>query len=74
MSDPVSEISVSIDDLEVFRAALNSAYHANLALDLSEQYRKLSVRNQSSPMTKALESALERIEAIMPEDDEDVAV
>lgn len=72
MSEPVSEILVLIDDLEVFRAALNSAYHAQMAMDLWDQYRKLSVRSQTSPMTKALESALERIEAIMPED-EDVA-
>ena len=61
----VSEISVLVSDLEVLRAALNSAYHGYLAQDLADQYRKLSVRPQNSPMTKALDEARAKVEALL---------
>lgn len=49
---------VSLNDLLIIRAALNSAYHQNTVLDLHEQYRKLSQRTSSSKLTLALENAL----------------
>jgi 23S rRNA U2552 (ribose-2'-O)-methylase RlmE/FtsJ len=50
-------IEVTATDLEVIRAALNSAHLQNVVLDMAEQYRKLSNRDQSSAMTKALQRA-----------------
>lgn len=44
------------------RAALSSAYYQNETMDLSEQYRKLNNRPQPSPMTKALQGAVAKVE------------
>lgn len=49
---------VPVSDLEVLRAALNSAYHHSTTLDLAEQYRKLSLRPLPSQLTQALQNAL----------------
>lgn len=54
---------VSLDDLSIIRAALNSAYHQNTVLDLGEQYRKLSQRSTSSKLTLALQNALTLVAA-----------
>lgn len=62
---------VSLDDLEIIRAALNSAHMYSMATDLTEQYRKLSNRQQYSAMTKALEGSLARVEAYINAEDED---
>jgi len=44
------------------RAALTSAYYQNETLDIGDQYRKLSGRSQPSPMTKALQGAIGKVE------------
>lgn len=58
----IPQASVLLSDLEVIRAALASAYYQNETLDLAEQYRKLSNRPQPSPMTKALQGAIGKVE------------
>lgn len=62
MDDEIPSTQVLLSDLEVLRAALSSAYHQNLSLDLVENYRKLSNRQPQSAMTKALQGALAKIE------------
>lgn len=62
---------VSLEDLEVIRAALNSAHMCSMANDLADQYRKLSNRQQYSAMTKALEGSLLTVEAYINEEDEE---
>lgn len=73
----VPTVQVQLDDLEVVRAALNSAHMFSMATDLAEQYRKLSNRQQYSAMTKALEGSLAKVEAYIElaqeEDDEPTA-
>lgn len=56
LTDPVVE--VPYEDLQIIRAALNSAYHHSTVLDLAEQYRKLHQRPQQSKLTQALQNAL----------------
>lgn len=70
----IPQVTVLLSDLEVIRAALASAYYQNETLDLAEQYRKLSNRPQPSPMTKALQGAIAKVEnyvkiAIMEDED-----
>jgi hypothetical protein len=61
------EVSVQLSDLEVLRAALNSAHAQNMVLDLAEQYRKLSTRPQPSAMTKSLERAIDQVDLYIAE-------
>ena len=60
--DEISQVSVLVTDLEIIRAALSSAYYQNETMDISEQYRKLNNRPQPSPMTKALQGAVAKVE------------
>jgi hypothetical protein len=60
--DEIPQVSVLLSDLEIMRAALSSAYYQNETIDLSEQYRKLNNRPQPSPMTKALQGAVAKVE------------
>jgi len=60
--DEIPQVSVLLSDLEIIRAALSSAYYQNETMDLSEQYRKLNNRPQPSPMTKALQGAVAKVE------------
>lgn len=73
MADQQSEpeVTVLLSDLEVIRAALNSAYHKGVAEDLSEQYRKLSNRQQYSALTKALEGTLSTVDTYIEAAQED---
>lgn len=61
-------IEVPLDDLQIIRAALNSAYHHSTVLDLAEQYRKLHQRPQESKLTQALKNALTLLVAYMETD------
>lgn len=63
--EPITDdtAEVSIDDLTMIRAALNSAYHQNTVIDLAEQYRKLSQRPSPSKLTLALQNALTLVAA-----------
>lgn len=56
LTDQIAEVSLT--DLHVIRAALNSAYHHTLVIDLAEQYRKLAQRPAQSKLTQALQNAL----------------
>jgi hypothetical protein len=58
--EAITEIAteVTLADLHIIRAALNSAYHHNLVVDLAEQYRKLQQRPSQSKLTTALHNAL----------------
>jgi hypothetical protein len=58
----LQQVSVLVTDLEVIRAALSSAYYQNETLDIADQYRKLSNRPQPSPMTKALQGAVAKVD------------
>ena len=74
MEEEISQVTVLLSDLEVIRAALASAYYQNETLDLTEQYRRLNNRPQPSPMTKALQGAIGKVEnyikiAIMEDED-----
>lgn len=60
--EELQQVSVLVTDLEIIKAALSSAYYQNETLDISEQYRKLSNRPQPSPMTKALQGAVGKVE------------
>ena len=60
--EDIPQTVVLLSDLEIIRAALSSAYYQNETLDISEQYRKLSNRPQPSPMTKALQGAIAKVE------------
>lgn len=73
MANPIIDVPVLLTDLELLRATLNSALNQNVVLDLAEQYRKLSNRPQSSPMTKAIQGSIEKVEAYINsiEEDED---
>lgn len=57
MPAPVDAILVPVADLQLMRAALNSAYHHNQVLDLADQYRKLHQRPQGSKLTGGLQAA-----------------
>lgn len=65
---PLPSLNVLVSDLEVIRAALNSAYHKTLAEDLAEQYRKLSNRQQYSALTKSLEGTLALVEGYLSDE------
>jgi hypothetical protein len=72
--DEIPQTAVLGSDLEIILAALNSAYYQNVTLDMLDQYRKLSGREQPSAMTKALQGAIAKVEnyiAIMLEDDQE---
>jgi len=72
--DEIPQTAVLGLDLEIILAALNSAYYQNVTLDMLDQYRKLSGREQPSAMTKALQGAIAKVEnyiAIMLEDDQE---
>ena len=58
----IPQVSVLVSDLEVIKAALASAYYQNETLDIADQYRKLNNRSQPSPMTKALQGAIGKVE------------
>jgi len=60
--DEIPQVSVLVSDLEVILAALNSAYYQNITLDMLDQYRKLSGREQPTAMTKALQGACAKVE------------
>lgn len=62
MDTELQQVSVLVTDLEVIRAALSSAYYQNETLDIADQYRKLSNRPQPSPMTKALQGAVAKVD------------
>ena len=62
MDTELQQVSVLVSDLEIIRAALTSAYYQNETLDIAEQYRKLSGRSQPTPMTKALQGAVGKVE------------
>ena len=62
MDDEIPQATVLLSDLEIIRAALTSAYYQNETLDLGDQYRKLTPKHQPSPMTKALQGAIGKIE------------
>jgi len=75
--DEIPQVTVLLSDLEIIRAALASAYYQNETIDISDQYRKLSNRPQPSPMTKALQGAVAKIEnyiqlAILEEEEDEV--
>jgi len=75
--DEIPQVTVLLSDLEIIRAALASAYYQNETIDISDQYRKLSKRPQPSPMTKALQGAVAKIEnyiqlAILEEEEDEV--
>lgn len=53
-----STVPIAVEDLDILRAALSSAYHHCTVLDLAEQYRKLSVRPQASKLTQSLQNAV----------------
>ena len=75
MDTEIPQVSVLVADLGIIRAALASAYYQNETLDIAEQYRKLSNRPQPSPMTKALQGAVAKVEnyiALADEVEEDV--
>lgn len=63
--DVTDDIPVLVMDLEVIRSALNVAHMQSMSQDLSDQYRKLSNRQQYSAMTKALEGSLAKIDAYL---------
>lgn len=63
--DEVEEVLVLASDLEIIRSALNVAHMFSMSQDLSDQYRKLSNRQQYSAMTKTLESSLSKVEAYL---------
>lgn len=63
--DLTDDIPVLIMDLEVIRSALNVAHMQSMSQDLSDQYRKLSNRQQYSAMTKALEGSLDKVDAYL---------
>ena len=70
----IPQVTVLLSDLQVIKAALASAYYQNETFDLAEQYRKLSNRPQPSPMTKALQGAVAKVDnyikiAIMDEEE-----
>lgn len=75
--DVTDDIPVLIMDLEVIRSALNVAHMQSMSQDLSDQYRKLSNRQQYSAMTKALEGSLAKVDAYLeaaykePEEEDD---
>ena len=62
MDDEIPQASVLLSDLEIIRAALTSAYYQNETLDIGDQYRKLTPKYQPSPMTKALQGAVGKVE------------
>lgn len=62
MDEKIPQVTVLGSDLEVILAALNSAYYQNVTLDMLDQYRKLSSREQPSSMTKALQGAIAKVE------------
>lgn len=62
MEEEIPQVTVLLSDLEIIRAALSSAYYQNETLDISDQYRKLSNRPQPSPMTKALQGAVAKVD------------
>ena len=73
--EELQQVSILVSDLEIIRAALSSAYYQNETMDISEQYRKLNNRPQPSPMTKALQGAVAKVEnyiqiAAIQEEDE----
>lgn len=71
----IPQVSVLVSDLEVIKAALASAYYQNETLDIADQYRKLNNRSQPSPMTKALQGAIGKVEnyiALADEPDEEL--
>lgn len=51
-------VTLPLSDLVAIRAAINSSYYHNLALDMGEAYRKLNRQNRGSAMTLALKDAL----------------
>lgn len=57
---PVAEVLV--EDLQAVAAALNAAHMSSMAEDLVAQYRKLSNRQQYSPITRILERSLTLVE------------
>lgn len=71
----VPQIALLVDDLEAIRAALNSAHMCAMAEDLASQYRKLSNRQQYSPLTRVLGKSLAMVEGYIndevTEEDED---
>lgn len=68
----------TLEQLEVLRAAINAAHMQNVTLDLSDNYRKLSNRNNTSALTRSLAGALEivqdMIDAMTPEGDDEPVV
>ena len=71
--EELQQVSILVTDLEIIRAALTSAYYQNETLDMAEQYRKLNGRPQPSPMTKALQGAVGKVEnyiALAEQEDE----
>jgi hypothetical protein len=62
LEEEIPQVTVLLSDLEIIRAALSSAYYQNETLDISDQYRKLSNRPQPSPMTKALQGAVAKVD------------
>lgn len=69
--DVTDDIPVLVMDLEIIRSALNVAHMQSMSQDLSDQYRKLSNRQQYSAMTKALEGSLAKVDAYLSQLDED---
>jgi hypothetical protein len=67
----MDEVSVLLSDLESLKETLNAAYMRNQADDLSEQYRKLSNRLQYSALTKQLEMAIGRVQALIDSAEEE---
>ena len=61
-ADEIAQVTVLVSDLDIIRAALTSAYYQNETLDMVDQYRKLNNRPQPSPMTKALQGAVAKVE------------
>lgn len=52
-------VTLSLSDLTKIHAAVNSAYHQNLAMDMVDSYRRLNRQARGSDMTLALKDALD---------------
>ncbi len=54
-------------ELEFLRDALNTAHFKSVSEDMTESYRQMDVRGKVSPLTKHLQSAVDRANKIIEE-------
>lgn len=61
MPEPTDEIPVTYEDLESIHRTLSTLHSFCLSQDLSNQYKNVSNRLQSSPLTRHAEQARDRV-------------